>query len=115
MKVFRCTVQEIIKKKIETWDIENKKKSGRSTKSSKSNGKYLKKTSLRNKTKSCQELGSDLAQTSHTQVHSSTIRRALVKEDLHDRVAKRKPNLKQGNRQKRLRFAKEHKKYTVKP
>ena len=90
LKVSRCTVQKR--------DIKNMKKSGRRTKSTKSDCKYLSITSLRNRTKSCQELGSDLAQTYGTQVHSSTIRRALMKEDLYCWVARRKPYLRQGNR-----------------
>ena len=51
-KVSKCTVQEVIKKKIETGDIKDKKKSQRLTKLTKSDCKYLKITSLRNRTKS---------------------------------------------------------------
>ena len=66
MKVSRCTVQEVIKEKIETVNIKDRKKSRRPTKLTKRDCKYLKITSLRNRTKSRQELHSDLAQTSHT-------------------------------------------------
>ena len=45
--------------------------------------------SLRNRINSSQELGSDLVQTSGTQVYSSTIRSALVKEGLPGQVAKK--------------------------
>ena len=66
-------------------------KNGRQTKWTKSDCKYFKITSLRKRTKSYLELGSDLAQISRNQVHSSTIRRrALVKEGLYGRVARRK-------------------------
>ena len=110
LKVSRCTVQEVIKQNIETGDIKDRKRRRRQTKLTKRDCNYLRITSLRNRSKSCPELGSDLAQTSRTQVHSSIIRRELVKEGLHGRVAKRKPYLRQGNKQKRLEFAKEHKK-----
>ena len=83
---------------IETGDIKDRKKSRCPRKFTKSNYKYQKMISLRNRTKSNQELSSDLAQTSRTQVHSSTIRRALVKEGFHSRVARRKSYLRQGNR-----------------
>ena len=84
LKVSRCRVQEVIKKKIETEDINDRKKRGRPTKLTENDCKYLRITLLRKRTKSSQELGLDLAQTSGTQAHSSTIRRALGKEDLHD-------------------------------
>ena len=71
-------------------------------------------TYLRNRTRSSQELGSDFAQIFVTKFHSSTIRRALVKEGLYSRVTKTKPYSRPGNRQKRLEFAKEHTKWTVK-
>ena len=106
MTVSRCTVQEVIKKKKETEDIKDRKKSRRPTKLTKSDCKYLKITSLRNRTKSCQELGLDLAQTSHTQAHSSTARRALVKEGLYGRVARRKPYLRQANKKNDLKLPK---------
>ena len=98
MKVSRCTVQEVIRKKIETENIKDRKKSGRTTKLTKSDYKYLKITSLRNRTKSCHELDSDLTLTSPTQIYPSIIRKALMKEGLHGRVAIRKHYLRQGNR-----------------
>ena len=69
--------------------------------------------SLRNRTESSQELSSDLAQTSGIQVYSLTIRRAHVKEGFHGQVARRKLYLRQGNRQKKLEFAKEYRKWNV--
>ena len=110
LKVSRCTVQEVIKKKIEAGDIKDGKKSGRPTKLTKSN---LNITSIRNRTKSSQELSSDLAQTSSIRVLSSTIRRALVKECLYGQMARKKPYLRQENRKRRLEFAKDQKKQTI--
>ena len=103
-------MQEVITKKIEIGDIKDRKENGRLTKLTYSDCKYLKITSLINRSKTSQELGSDHAQISGTQVHSSTIRTALVKEGLYGRVVKRKTYLRLG---KRLEFAKEHKKWTV--
>ena len=99
MKVSRCTVQ-VIKEKIEPGDIKDRKKSARPTKLSKNDCRYLKITSLRNKTKTSQELGSDLAQTSGTQVHFLTVEGGIVKEGLHSRAVRRKTYLRQGNKQK---------------
>ena len=52
LKVSMSTIQEVMKKKIETGDIKNVKMSGRPTKLTKSDCKYQKITHLRNRTKS---------------------------------------------------------------
>ena len=54
LKVSKCTVQEVIKKNIETGDIKDRKKRGRPTKLTKRDFKYLKITSLTNRTESSQ-------------------------------------------------------------
>ena len=66
LKVSRGTVQEVIKRKIESGNIKDGKKGGNPTKLTKNDYKYLKMASLRNRIKSSQELGSGLAQTSGT-------------------------------------------------
>ena len=64
MNISKCNVQEVFKEKIETGDIKDRKKSRRPTHFIKSDCKYIKPISSRNRTKSYKELGSGLAQTS---------------------------------------------------
>lgn len=88
--VSRCASQEIIKKKPETGEIE-KIRCGRPSKLSKTDARYLKLSSLRDKRKSSRELSSDLAhQSLGTQAHPPTIRKVLIKERFHCRVAIKK-------------------------
>ena len=49
----------------------------------------------------------------HLQVHEHTIRNALRKAGYHHRVAQRRPYLNKRDRRRRLKFAKEHKDWTV--
>ena len=92
----------LLKKHQETWQVEDKPRSGRLKKLTKSDEKYLKVTSLIERTKYKQ--GSCCATCSNfgTQVHLSTIRGTLVRNGLHSRVAVRKALLRKGNKTKRL-------------
>ena len=54
-------------------------------------------------------LAHDLAESSGTTVHPSTVRRSLGRSGLVGRVAAKKPLLHKGNKQKRLQYAKSHK------
>ena len=105
----RCGVQEVLKKFEETGEVKDRKRSGRPKKLSESDEKYLKVTSLRDRRKSSKALAHELAVSGGTKVHSSTIRRSLGRSGLHGRVATKKPLLRRGNKQKRLKFAKRHK------
>ena len=88
--------------------MEDKPRSGRPRKLTKSDEKYLKVTSLRDRKKTSRALTAQLVQTSGTQVHSSTIRRTLIRNGHHGRVAVRKPLLRKGNKTKRLKYVREH-------
>ena len=98
----------LLKKHQETGQVEDKPRSGRPRKLTKSDEKYLKVTSLIERTKYKQ--GSCCATCSNfgTQVHLSTIRRTLVRNGLQSRVAVRKPLLRKRNKTKRLKYAREH-------
>ena len=98
----------LLKKHQETGQVEDKPRSGRLKKLTKSDEKYLKVTSLIERTKYKQ--GSCCATCSNfgTQVHLSTIRRTLVRNGLQSRVAVRKPLLRKRNKTKRLKYAREH-------
>ena len=73
------------------------------------NTKYLKTLSLRNRKKTSTELAKDINTTTGENVSSFYIRRHLLKSGLRGCVAIRKPLLRRGNKEKRLKYAKQHK------
>ena len=105
----RASVQKIVKKYNETGDIVDKKKSGRPNKLSLRDEQFLKITALRNRKKVSAELVQDLKRASGTLVHASTVRRSLIKSYFIKSI--KKPLLRKGNKEKRLKFAREHKKW----
>lgn len=106
----RCAIQGVIKKFKASRSVVDKKRSGRPRKLSVADEHYLKVTSLRDRRKSSQALAQDLAESSNTKVHASTVRRSLIKNGL---VAAKKPYLRTGNKQKRLQYAKRHANWTA--
>ena len=110
--ISRCGIQQILKKHKETGKVSDKPRSGRPSKLSKTDTKYLKLSSLRDRRKSSRELSQNLAETSGVQVHASTVRRALIKEGLNGRVARAKPLLRKVNKTKRLKYARSHRNWT---
>ena len=89
----------------------DKKKSGRPQKLSLRDEQFLKITALRNRKKVSTELVQDLKRASGTLVHASTVRKSLIKSGLKGCVAIKKPLLPKGNKEKRLKFAREHKEW----
>ena len=76
--------------------------------------KHLKMISLKDRRKTSRELCDEIntTMTNGATVSSRTVRRKLGEEGLVGRIAAKKPLLKEKNRVKRLKFAKEHKKWT---
>ena len=105
----KTAVTEIIKKFRETGSLKDKKRSGRPPKLTKDDDKYLKTLSLRNRKKTSTEMGKDINTATGKNVSSSCIRRHLLKSGLRGCVAIRKPLLRRGNKEKRLKYAKQHK------
>ena len=105
----KAAVKEIIKKFRETGSLEDRKKSGRPPKLTKDDNKYLKILSLRNRKKTSTELANDINTATGKNVSSSCIRRHLLKSGLRGCVAIRKPLLRRANKEKRLKYAKQHK------
>ena len=68
------------------WRMEDRRCSGLSRRLSASDEKHIKLISLRNQRMSSSAISSELAETSRTQVHPSTIQRSLVRSGLHGRV-----------------------------
>ena len=76
--------------------------------------KHLKILSLNGQRKTSRELCDEIntTMTNGATVSSRTVRRKLGEEGLVGRIAAKKPLLKEKNRVKRLKFAKEHNKWT---
>lgn len=109
----QSSVHKILKKKLETGSVLDKPKQGRPKKVTAREDQYLKVTSLRHRTRGSARLAQDLQEATGVAVHSSTVRRHLIKQGLRGRVARRKPLLRHGNRQKRLTYARNHSQWTV--
>ena len=103
----RCGIQAVIKNFEELREIEDKKRTGRPRKLSKSDEKFV--FSLRDRRKSSKDLAQHLAASSGWQVDPSTVRRSLISNGLCGRLAAEKPLFQKGNREKRLTYAKAHK------
>ena len=95
----RVSVQKVVKKYNKTGDVVDKKKFGR-----------RKKLSLRDEQFFLKK-AQDLKRASGNLVHASTVRRSLIKSGLKGCVAIKKPLLRKGNKEKRLKFAREHKEW----
>ena len=105
----KTAVTETIKKFRETGSLEDGKKSGRPPKLTKDDNKYLKALSLRNRKITSTELAKDINTATGKNVSSSCIRRHLLKSVLRGCVAIRKPLLRRDNKEKRLKYTKQHK------
>ena len=88
--VSRCAVQALLKKHKKTGNVEDRRRSGRPRKLNAADEKHIKLISLRNRKMSSSVISSELAETSGTQVHTSTVRRSLARSGLHGRVAAKK-------------------------
>lgn len=83
--VSRCAVQALLQKHKETGTVEDQKRSGRPRKLSKADERLIKLTLLRDRKMSSSAITSELAVTSGTLVHPSTVRRSLARSGLHGR------------------------------
>uniref|UniRef100_A0A3B4V995 Transposase Tc1-like domain-containing protein n=1 Tax=Seriola dumerili TaxID=41447 RepID=A0A3B4V995_SERDU len=93
---------------------QNRKGRGRKNKLSDSEVRHLKLLCLKDRRKTSQELRDEIntQTTNGATVSSRTVCRKLGEERLVGRIAAKKPLLKEKNRVKRLKFEKEHKKWT---
>ena len=74
--------------------------------------KYFRVSSLRNRLLTSPQLAASLNSTRKTPVSTSTMKRRLWDAGLLGRVAKKKPYLRLANKNKILRWAKEHRNWT---
>lgn len=98
--VLRCAVQSVLKKYKETGKVEDRRRSGRPRKLSAADEKHIKLISLRNRKMSSSAISSQLAKTSGTKIHPSTVRRSMTRSGLHGRVAVKRPYLQNENKAK---------------
>ena len=101
------TVREVIYKWKEFHTTANLPKSGRPAKLTKRTLRKLVQDVSKDPKLSGKDLQASLA-TAGVNVHPSTIRKALNKEGLHGRIARKKPLLSKKNVAARLQFAKQH-------
>ena len=92
----------------ETGQVEDKRRCGRPRKLTKGDEIYLKINSLQDRKKSSIAIAADLAHSTGRQVHPFTVRRALILNGLHGRVAKQNQLLRKANKTKRLMFTQKH-------
>lgn len=107
-----CTVKYTLVCHGAANSYQNGKGGGRKKKLSDRQVKHLKILSLGDRRKTSQELRDEIntTMTNGATVSSRTVRRKLGEEGLVGRIVAKKPLLKEKNRVKRLKFAKEHKK-----
>ena len=105
----KTAVTEIIKNFRENGSLEDRKKIGRPPNLTKDDNKYLKTLSLRNRKKASTELAKGINTATGKNVSSSWIQRHLLKWGLRGCVVIQKPLLWHGNKEKRVRYAKQHK------
>ena len=100
------TVAKTVKRFEQTGTLEDRKRSGRPRVTSKSDNKFIRVTSLRNRRLTAPEIQAQLNATRSTDVSTSTVQRRLRDAGLKGRIAAKKPLLRVINRKKRLAWAK---------
>ncbi|KAM3911575.1 uncharacterized protein RB166_020172 isoform 1-T2 [Leptodactylus fuscus] len=91
--VSRCAVQALLKKHQETGNVEDRTRSGRPRKLTAADEMHIVLTSLQNRKKSSSAIRLELAETSGTLVHPSTVRRSLARSGLYGGVTAKRPDL----------------------
>lgn len=101
-------VWDVIHRYENTKKLENAVRSGRPKKLTCRERREIIRKSQKSPFTSAPELAADLASTSGKIVHPQTIRNVLHSSEIYGRAPRKKPLISEGNRQKRLAFAKEY-------
>ena len=112
LKISFNPVHYSIHRTVQTGSNQNRKRSGRPRCTTKQEDKYIRVSSMRNRRLTSPQLAASLNSAHKTPVSTSTVKRQLRDAGLLGRVAKKKPYLRQANKKKRLRWAKEHRHWT---
>lgn len=113
MKIPHATVDYNIKKYRESGSFLNKRRSGRPRATTSADDRRIVVTSKLNRRKTAPEITAELNVGRPKPVSVSTVKRRLQKAGLHGRIAMKKPLLRKQNKQKRLKWAREHQHWTI--
>lgn len=113
MKIPKSTVQDTINRFRKTASNNDRKRTGRPKITTASEDRVITLISKRDRRKTAVEIQADFNRGCDKNVSASTIKRRLRNTGLFGRVAVSKPLLRRGNKLKRLRWAQEHKNWTV--
>ena len=112
LKISYNAVYYSLHRTAQTGSNQNRKRSGRPRCTTEQEDKYIRVSSLRNRRLTSPQLAASLNSTRKTPVSTSTVKRRLRDAGLLGRVAKKKTYLRLANKNKRLRWAKEHRHWT---
>lgn len=114
--MFPDVLSKLFFRSKEMGSVEDCRRSGRPRNLSGADERRIMLTSLQNQKMSSSAISSDLAETSGTLVHPSTVRTSLIRSGLHGRLAAKKPYLRHGNKAKKtLNYAEKHKNWGCTP
>lgn len=97
----------------ETKSFADRKRSGRPRKTTKQNDRQIQMISKRSRSKTVPDIRAEINQVLAKPISETTVTRRLHEVGLYGRVAARKPLLRPENIRKRLKWAKEHRNWTV--
>lgn len=108
LKCARHTVNRAVKRFRQAGEHHNKPRSGRKRVTSYREDRKLIRESLRNRRKTSSVLSADLSEQTGRVISSRTVRRRLLNAGLRGCKARKKPWLSQKNKEKRLKWARQH-------
>ena len=106
-------VQKVVRKYRSTGSVEDLPKSGRPQVLTAREKRIAVNLSKKDRFRPATSIRDDLETNYGTSVSVATIKRTLVNAGMHGRIARRKPYLSRVNRKRRLRFALQHKNWSV--
>ena len=115
LRIGRRTVQEIVKKYAETGDVQDRLGRGIKKKTSSREDRKIIQASIKDRRKSSTDIAREMKEEIRLELSSRTIRRRLLDARLKSCRAKKKPLLSEKARQRRLRWALEHRSLRRRP